>query len=75
MSNRNTKDMPRIPIPVAKLNMLQRLRFASEYFFTLAEREREKGDRADSTFVREMLQCGALWPARPRRMITRSSWR
>ena len=49
MSNRNTKDMPRIPISVAKLNMLQRLRFANEYFFTLAEREREKGDRADFT--------------------------
>jgi hypothetical protein len=51
-------------VSVLKLDLLQRLRYASDFFFSLAEREREKGDRADLTFVVAMMQSGAIWAAK-----------
>ena len=47
-------------IPIEKMNMLQRLRYASDYFFALAERERKKGDRANVTVIVELMQAGAM---------------
>jgi hypothetical protein len=49
---------------VTSMNALQRLRYASDYLFTLAERERKKGDRADVTFVANMMRDGALLAAK-----------
>jgi hypothetical protein len=51
-------------VPIVEFNMLQRLRCTSDFFFTLAEREREKGDCADVTFILEMMQSGAMWAAK-----------
>ena len=51
-------------IPVEKMNMLQRLRFASDCFFSMAERERKKGDRANVTVIVELMQAGAMFAAK-----------
>ncbi|MGY3408434.1 hypothetical protein ACVWZV_004547 [Bradyrhizobium sp. GM5.1] len=58
------KDATRISVPIVELNSLQRLRYASDCCFALAEREREKGDRADLMFVLAMMQVGALCAAK-----------
>jgi hypothetical protein len=49
---------------VTSMNALQRVRYASDYLFELAERERKKGDRADVVLVAEMMQRGALLAAK-----------
>ena len=38
-------------VPIEKMNMMQRIRYISDYFFALAERERKKGDRADVKLI------------------------
>jgi len=51
-------------VPIEKMNMVQRIRYVSDYCFALAERERKKGDRADLRFIIELMQVGALWAAK-----------
>jgi hypothetical protein len=51
-------------VPIEKMNMLQRIRYVSDYFFALAERERKKGDRADVRLIVHLMQAGALWAAK-----------
>ncbi len=51
-------------IPIEKMNMLQRLRYASDYFFALAERERKKGDRANAAVIVARMQDGAMFAAK-----------
>lgn len=58
------KDATRIPVPIVELNSVQRLRYASDWCFTLAERERKKGDHADLMLVLAMMQVGALCAAK-----------
>ncbi len=43
------------------MNMMQRIRYVSDYCFALAERERKKGDRADVRLIVHLMQAGALW--------------
>jgi hypothetical protein len=51
-------------VPIEKMNMLQRIRYVSDYCFALAERERKKGDRANVRLIVELMQTGALWAAK-----------
>jgi hypothetical protein len=51
-------------MPIEKMSMLQRLRYASDYFFGLAERERKKGDRGDVTVIVALIQAGATIAAK-----------
>jgi hypothetical protein len=51
-------------VPIEKMNMLQRLRYASNYCFALAESERRKGNRADVMVVFELMQAGAMLAAK-----------
>lgn len=46
-------------VPINKLNMIDRLRAVSDFFFMQAQREQEKGEDADLGFVIEMMQRGA----------------
>jgi hypothetical protein len=55
---------PRDAVPIEKMSMLQRLRYASDYFFWLAERERKKGDRGDVTVIVALMQAGAMIAAK-----------
>ena len=48
-------------VPIEKMNMMQRIRYVSDYCFALAERERKKGDRADVRLIVQLMQAGALW--------------
>ena len=55
----------RLPMEdVTGMNALQRLRYASDFCFALADRELAKGDRADITFVVDMMQRAALLTAK-----------
>ena len=49
---------------LTRMNALQRQRYVSDYFFRLAEGERAKGDRADITFVADMMERAALLAAK-----------
>jgi hypothetical protein len=51
-------------IPIEKMNMLQRLRYASDCFFALAECERKKGDRANAAVIVGLMQAGAMVAAK-----------
>jgi hypothetical protein len=51
-------------MPIEKMSMLQRLRYTSDYFFTLAESERKKGNRADVKVIFELMQAGAMLAAK-----------
>jgi hypothetical protein len=51
-------------MPIEEMNMLQRLRYASDYFFALAERERKKGDRGDVRVIVALMQAGAMAAAK-----------
>jgi hypothetical protein len=51
-------------MPIETMSMLQRLRYASDYFFTQAERERKKGDRADLAVTVALMQLGAMYAAK-----------
>jgi hypothetical protein len=51
-------------VPIEKMNMLQRIRYVSNYFFALAESERRKGNRADVMVVFELMQAGAMLAAK-----------
>jgi hypothetical protein len=48
-------------VPIEKMNLVQRIRYASDCFFALAERERKKGDRADVRLILDLMQAGAPW--------------
>jgi hypothetical protein len=51
-------------VPIEKMSPLERLRYASDYFFTLAERERKRGDRADLGVIVALMQAGAMAAAK-----------
>jgi hypothetical protein len=51
-------------MPIEEMNMLQRLRYASDYFFALAERERKRGDRGDLAVIVALMQAGAMAAAK-----------
>jgi hypothetical protein len=51
-------------MPIEKMSPLQRLRYASDCFFTLAERERKRGDRADLRVFVALMQAGAMSAAK-----------
>ena len=51
-------------VPIEKMNMLQRIRYVSNYCFALAESERRKGNRADVMVVFELMQAGAMLAAK-----------
>ena len=51
-------------IPIEKMNMLQRLRYASDYFFAQAESERKKGHRANVTRIFELMNAAATYAAK-----------
>jgi hypothetical protein len=51
-------------MPIEGMNMLQRLRYVSDYFFGLAERERKRGDRADLAVIVALMQAGAMSAAK-----------
>lgn len=55
------KDLPLMGVPIVELNMLQRIRYASDFYFVHAEDERKKGDRADVPFMIAMIERGAHW--------------
>jgi hypothetical protein len=51
-------------MPIEKMSPLERLRHASDCFFTLAERERKRGDRADLRVFVALMQAGAMVAAK-----------
>jgi hypothetical protein len=51
-------------IPIETMNMLQRLQYASNYFFALAESERKKGHRANVMFIFELMNAAATCAAK-----------
>jgi hypothetical protein len=51
-------------VPIENMSPLERLRYASDYFFTLAERERKRGDRADLGVIVALMQAGAMAAAK-----------
>jgi hypothetical protein len=51
-------------IPIEKMNMLQRLRYASDYFLALAESERKKGHHANVMFIFELTNAAATCAAK-----------
>jgi hypothetical protein len=57
-------DVPGTSVPIEKMNMLQRIRYVSNYCFALAESERRKGNRADVMVVIELMQAGAMLAAK-----------
>ncbi len=51
-------------VPIEQMDMLQRLRYVTDYFLTLAERERKKGDRGDVAATVALMQAGAMVAAK-----------
>jgi hypothetical protein len=51
-------------MPIEKMSMLQRLRYAGDYCFARAESERRKGNRANVMVVFELMKAGAMLAAK-----------
>jgi hypothetical protein len=45
---------------VEDMNMLQRLRFTSDFYYEMADREMKKRGRVDTRLVFELMQAGAM---------------
>jgi hypothetical protein len=58
------RDAGATSMAIEQMSPLQRLRYASDYFFTLAERERKKGNRGDVAATVALMQLGAMYAAK-----------